>query len=152
MTDFEMQRRLRELNAPRAPRNDLWIAIAPRLAGPLPAPAMRSRQHWLALAAAASVLLAVLAGSWMVGVHEQDAGQSVTTTATQVVTPQQAIESARARGDDPRLAGAVIVLDAAHAELEQALERHPDAVFLVSLLNRTDMRRMKLGHYGANAG
>jgi hypothetical protein len=58
----------------------------------------------------------------------------------------------RAPNDDPRLLAAAIVLDSAHAELQQALAQHPDSPFLVDLLNRTQARRDKLDHFGANAG
>jgi hypothetical protein len=68
------------------------------------------------------------------------------------VSPKDARDFTRAPGGDPRLVGAAVVLDSAHAELEQALEQRPDAVFLVSLLNRTNARRMKLEHYGVRAG
>ena len=61
-------------------------------------------------------------------------------------------EQATRTGEDPRLAGPNLVLDAAHSELQQALEAHPDAVFLVSLLNRTNAQRMKLDQFGAKAG
>ena len=152
MTDFEIQRRLRELNTPRLPQKDLWATIAPRLASNASMRARRPRQRWLPFAAAASLLLAAVAGSWVLGGREQNTGDHVATTAIKVLTPREARDLARTRGGDPRLAGATIVLDAAHAELEQALEQRPDAVFLVSLLNRTNMRRMKLDHYGANAG
>jgi hypothetical protein len=68
------------------------------------------------------------------------------------ISPSEAREEALRSGTDPRLAGANIVLDAAHSELQHALEQHPDAVFLVSLLNRTNAQRMKLEQFGANAG
>ena len=58
----------------------------------------------------------------------------------------------RAPNDDPRLLAAAIVLDSAHAELQQAIAQHPDSPFLADLLNRTQARRDKLDHFGASAG
>lgn len=159
MTDFEIQRRLRELNTPRTPQTDLWAAIATRLAANESTPVMRRRNRWLPLAAAASLLFAVVAGTLVLGARQQSLTHDMATVDAnapspkkQIVAPRDAQDFARARGGDPRLVGAVVVLDAAHAELEQALDERPDAVFLVSLLNRTNARRMKLDHYGASAG
>ncbi|HEY0232199.1 MAG TPA: hypothetical protein VGC55_13175 [Dokdonella sp.] len=153
MTDFEIQRRLREMNAPREPQDDLWAGIATRI-GAQAAPA--TRRHWLPLAAAAVLLLAVVSGSVLLGLrqsHLQDiAGIDGGSLSSQRISPRDAQAFGRAPGGDPRLVGAAVVLDAAHAELQQALEQRPDAVFLVSLLNRTNARRMKLDHYGASAG
>lgn len=159
MTDFEIQRRLRDLNTPRAPQTDLWAAIATRIAASEPMPVAHRRSRWLLPAAATGLLLAVVAGALVLGVRQQDLTQDMAATdanafspKTQRVSPRDAQDFSRAPGGDPRLGGAAVVLDAAHAELEQALEQRPDAVFLVSLLNHTNARRMKLDHYGASAG
>ncbi len=152
MTDFEIQRRLREMNAPREPQDDLWAGIATRIAAEA-APA--SRRHWLPLAAAAALLLAVVGSTLVLGLHPsqlQDVASIDAAKPAPRVSPRDAQAFGRAPGGDPRLVGAAVVLDAAHAELQQALEQRPDAVFLVSLLNRTNARRMKLDHYGASAG
>jgi len=153
MTDFEIQRRLREMNAPREPQDDLWAGIAARIAAQA-APAAR-RRYWLPLAAAAALLLAVVGGTLVLGLrqtHLQDVASIDADKPAQRISPRDAQAFGRAPGGDPRLVGAAVVLDAAHAELQQALEQRPDAVFLVSLLNRTNARRMKLDHYGASAG
>ncbi len=150
MTDLEIQRRLRQLNTPRLPQTDLWVAIAPRLAGTASTPIVQRRRRWLPLAAAASLLLAVVAGSIVFGVRQYSATHDI--AATDVPAHSSLDPRERAHVGDPRLVGAVVVLDAAHAELEQALDQRPDAVFLVSLLNRTNARRLKLDRYGANAG
>lgn len=156
MTDFEIQRGLRAMNAPREPATDLWAGIAARIAAEDGATHLpRRRSHWLPFALAAGTLLAVT-GATLLGLQMHAASdlaqQTVPLQKPARITPAQALDSTRAPDGDPRLAGAAVVLDAAHAELEQALEQQPDAVFLVSLLNRTNARRMKLEHYGARAG
>lgn len=158
MNDFEIQRRLREMNAPRPPQLDLWPAIEKRIANegrPVQAP---RRRGWLPLAAAAGLLLAVTTGILVIGLQQSTTSNVDTREAHPLerealrISPSDADMRQRAPGGDPRLAGAAVVLDAAQAELEQALEQRPDATFLVGLLNRTNARRMKLDHYGANAG
>ena len=157
MTEFEIQRKLRAMNQPRIPGHDLWPAISARIEAESAAPvAHAARRRWIPLAAAAGTVLAI-AGSLLVFSSQHRNGTTGTddyATATRVerISPQQARERALRTGADPRIAGANIVLDAAHSELQQALELHPDAVFLVSLLNRTNAQRMKLEQFGAKAG
>lgn len=164
MTDFELRRALRDLDAPRQPRNDLWTGIAARIAAEAAQaetvqPAMRRHRAWMPLAAAASFLFVVTAGALMFAAHRPATtpeGVAQTSPSSSPALPRVSPRDARdfigAPAGDPRLVGAAVVLDAAHAELQQALEQRPDAVFLVSLLNRTNARRMKLDHFGANAG
>ena len=160
MNDFEIQRGLRQLNAPRLPQGDLWPAIAARIDADIARPAPHRRGSWLPLAAAAGVMLAIAAGVLAPLAQRGTAPQDVVTQApgsiiqpsTLRLSPTEARDAAIARGSDPRVAGATAVLDAAQAELAQALEQRPDAVFLVSLLNRTHAQRMKLDHFGARAG
>lgn len=160
MNEFEIQRRLRDLKADRAPQTDLWQGIASRIAeadaGTRATPARR--RHGLPFAAAAALLLAVSAG---VVLHGGPRTTSVPATAdasrldrqtVQRVSPSEAVDIARTRGSDPRVLAASLVLDSAQDELAQALEQRPDAVFLVSLLNRTHAQRMKLERFGASAG
>jgi hypothetical protein len=157
MNDFEIQRGLRQMNTPRMPQADLWPGIAARIsaAETRTQPQRSMRRNWLPFAAAASVLLAVGAGITVLRMQPHDdavvsANRSMPMPSR--ISPKDARDFTRAPGGDPRLVGAAVVLDSAHAELEQALEQRPDAVFLVSLLNRTNARRMKLEHYGARAG
>ena len=154
MTEFEIQRGLRQMNTPRVPQTDLWPGIAARIAAAEAEPARSVRRTWLPFAAAASLLLAVGAAVVLLQMQPRDdatlANSAMPMPAR--VSPKDARDFSRAPGGDPRLVGAAVVLDSAHAELEQALEQRPDAVFLVSLLNRTNARRMKLEHYGARAG
>ncbi len=158
MNDFEFQRRLRELNVPRIPSSDLWPAIAERIgSADIGLPVAGRRRGWLPVAAAAGVLLAIVGAALLQDLpRRESAPGAVATTSTSTqdfrISPRAARDAARVHGSDPRLAGAVLVLDAAHDELAEALERRPDAVFLVSLLNRTNTQRMKLDHFGAYAG
>jgi hypothetical protein len=157
MTEFEIQRNLRAMNAPRLPERDLWPAIAARIgAGEASAPRATHR-HWLSLAAAASTVLAIAGSLVFFALNDRSASPSDTddyamTTHFQRISPSEARDQALRSGQDPRLAGANIVIDAAHSELQAALEQHPDAVFLVSLLNRTNAQRMKIEQLGAKAG
>jgi len=155
MTDFEIQRGLRGMNAPRAPSRDLWPAIAARIENASGAAAPRAKRRWLPLAMAAATLFAMVGGALTITLHQRTADSSAVADATpriERISPREAREQALRSGEDPRLAGANIVLDAAHSELQQALEQHPDAVFLVSLLNRTNAQRMKIEQFGAKAG
>jgi hypothetical protein len=159
MTEFEIQRNLRAMNAPRLPERDLWPAIAARIESGSESVAPRAtRRRWLPLAAAASTVFAIAGALTFFALRDQgriDTSASddyAMATHVERISPAQAREQALRTGQDPRLAGANVVLDAAHSELQQALEQHPDAVFLVSLLNRTNAQRMKLEQFGANAG
>lgn len=155
MTDFELQRRLRELRVPVEPQRDLFAGIAARIAAEAAVVTPRpARRHlpW-AYAAAAAVVIAVISG---VGVGRLDRLQMDDNSAI-VVHPAKlpgmnGAALAMAPGGNPRLAGAALVLDDAQSQLEQALSEHPDAVFLVSLMNRTNAQRMKLERLGRDAG
>jgi hypothetical protein len=156
MTEFEIQRNLRAMNAPRMPARDLWPAIAARIEAGESAP-LATRRRWLPLAAAASTVLAIAGSLLFVTLRDHtdapiESDDYAMATRFQRITPQEARDEALRSGQDPRLAGANIVIDAAHSELQQALEQHPDAVFLVSLLNRTNAQRMKIEQLGAKAG
>ena len=157
MTDFEIQRGLRDMKTPRMPSHDLWPAIAARIqAAPETTVARTPRRRWIPLAAAAGTVLAIAGGILTFTLHQRVSPSSAIADATpprvERISPRDAREQASRTGEDPRLAGPNIVLDAAYSELQQALEQHPDAVFLVSLLNRTNAQRMKLEQFGAKAG
>jgi hypothetical protein len=157
MTEFEIQRNLRAMNAPRMPERDLWPAIAARIdAGETSAP-HATRRRWLPLAAAASTVFAIAGSLLFFALNDRTNATTETddyamATHFQRISPAEARDQALRSGQDPRLAGANIVIDAAHSELQSALEQHPDAVFLVSLLNRTNAQRMKIEQLGAKAG
>lgn len=146
MTDLEIQRRLRGMNAPRAPGVDLWPAIEQRIAAPSSLPASRRPpRRWLPFALAAALPLGLL-GAGLLTSHLHSAA-----TSKPVALEQDAPRDRPRALDDPRLAGAAIVLDAAQIELRQAIQQNPDAGFLVELLNRTEARRNRLDRYGTTA-
>jgi hypothetical protein len=71
---------------------------------------------------------------------------STTATAPELTALDWAVP------DDPTLAASAQNLDNASAQLQDALEQRPDAVFLVGLLNRTNSMRLRLLRKSPNAG
>ena len=164
MNGFEMQRQLRALNTSRPPQADLWPGIAARI-GPTGTSGAaqvgssrerprRRRTTWRPVATAAALLLAFGGGWFLARLPSIDAiPAGAPLAATTADTLPAAIQAfTRTHGGDPRLASATLVLDAAHAELEQALAQQPDAAFLVGLLARTHAHRAQLDRYGRQAG
>ena len=154
MTDFELQRRLRDLRVELAPERDLFPDIAARFEGrQLAPPGVRRRSPWL-YAAVAAILVSVITA---IGVGHMAMQRVDDNLVQRNVDPaslpgMNAAAVAGAPGGDPRLAAASLVIDDARSQLEQAITEHPDAVFLVSLMNRTNAQRMKLERLGSNAG
>ena len=128
--EFGWRSGMKALGGAVEPARDLWPDIAARLAPPVRA----GRRRWLPLAAAAAVLLALGAGviGWQLSAPPL-AGTDTNLTAFDWAQPT-----------NPKLAAAAQDLDNASAQLQTALEQHPDAVFLVGLLNRTNGQRMRL--------
>lgn len=154
MTDFELQRRLRDLRTDVAPQRDLFPAIAARIQGrQLSTTRVRRRSPWL-YAVAAAILVSVIT---VIGVGQLATPRVDTDLAQQSVDPatlpgMNAAAVAAAPGGDPRLAAATRVIDDARSQLELAIAERPDAVFLVSLMNRANAQQMKLERLGGNAG
>ncbi len=152
MTDFELQRRLRDLRVPVAPERDLFPAIAARIEGRQLATTriLRRSPWWYALAAA--ILVSVITA---VGIGQMATQRAHINLAQRNVDPatlpgMNAAAVAGAPGGDPRLAAAAMVIDQARSQLEQAIAERPDAVFLVSLMNRTNAQQLKLERLGSN--
>ena len=150
--ELDYRLRLRELGGPVQPARDLWLDIAPRLQAQAPARAVAPpRLHRrVALAIAAGVLVAV-GGLSLVRpgrAPQVDATAGVGAQAGPALARADAAFKSLPAARDPRLVGALIELDHASRELQESLQRQPDAVFLVGLLNRTYERRMKLARLG----
>jgi len=158
MNEFELRRELRGLRTDREPGQDLWKQIAGRLQAEESAgqrPVKKRRHDWLPLSAAAAIAVSLSAGIFSMAMQEPAFVASPASIGmSENVSVQNQIERARelATTVDPRLAGAEVVVDAANAELEEALRQQPDAVYLVGLINRTHAQRRKLARLGLDAG
>ena len=154
MNDFELRRQLHELRGSREPQHDLWPRIAQQIAAasqPVRAPGRRRR--W-PLAVAAALAMAVGAGVFSLALQDHGELTAHTDTASRSgLSVSEQIQRARelAASGDPRLVSAEVVLDTASQELELALRQQPDAVFLVSLINRTHAQQRKLARLGLDA-
>ncbi len=141
-SEFEWRRGLRGLNEPVQPALDLWPGIQAQLRRPR----RRSRQAGLALAA--SLMIACTAYLFVSRFMPANTGHPVQKRTAAVhkpaddALPQAALDWAVPA--NPTLATAAHELDHASVQLQQALEQRPDAVFLVSLINRTNAQRMRL--------
>lgn len=128
-----------------APPTDLWAGIAARLDTPAPRTARRTRTPWYAMAA--SVLLAVGAGTLVqhVGVSPVD---SITHREAQTLTSEydRALRSipANAASSSTELAPAIAELDRSARQIRRALERDPDSRLLLDQLRRTYSLRLSL--------
>ena len=151
MNEFAWRRQLRDLRQPLSPPDDLWVAIDARLNELTPLqvapvatkanPASTRRRHLLGAAglAASLVLSAAVGWHWL---HPTTSPQPVVSATT----------FASWRPADPRLAGATIELDAARAELQQALQQAPHSPALQRLLVRTERQQAQLRRLGREAG
>jgi hypothetical protein len=164
--EFEWRKQLRKLGGDVEPSRDLWPDIGARIAAAGRTPARPARAHrgaWLALAA--TVIVAVGAGLvWRshaptAPAHIAAAAPNTTpvtappatapVATAPMATASVASDAPRTALDwavpaDPALAASAQNLDDASAQLQDALEQRPDAVFLVGLLNRTNAMRLRL--------
>lgn len=176
MSEFELRRRLQALKVERHPKRDLWPDIAARLEAPAWQPVRAPRRVMLPWAAVAAVALTVVAGVWlashlrsMVDARAPAPVAAATTPAPPTGMPALlrgeafALEAsydgaiASMGGERPLLAqgaappeleAAAREIDAATAQLHQALASEPDAKYLVELLKRTQERRLALAKLG----
>lgn len=129
-SEFQWRNELRKLEAPAEPAQDLWPSIQARIEA---VPRQRARWPRLAVAAAAA---AMAGGAGVLAWHARTVQQAEPETSSTALEWSQPT--------DRKLAAAAQDLDSASAQLQQTLEQHPDAVFLVGLLNRTNSQRMRL--------
>jgi hypothetical protein len=162
--EFEWRNQMRKHAEAVEPERDLWPAIAARIAATTVAShrrSWRSRAGWLAIAATLVVAggAGLTAYRWQRVVPatasavppaaEQPVGVQPVASTTEEL-PRTALDWAMP--DDPALAATAQNLDNASAQLQDALEQRPDAVFLVGLLNRTNSMRLRLLRKPPNAG
>ena len=131
--EFAWRSGMRQLGGSIEPARDLWPAVSTQIA----TRSVRHQRLQVAFAIAATLVMAFAAGF----VAQRGNWQALSTDA-RVVTAPTAMDWARPR--DAKLSAAARDLDEASAQLQQALEQHPDAVFLVGLLNRANGQRMRL--------
>ena len=163
--EFLWRNQMRKQAEAVEPARDLWPAIAARLNATATSHrrSRRSRIGWLAIAATLVVAggAGLTAWRWQRAVPVP-APVAMTATDVQQVAAQPVANSAApapeltaldwAVPDDPMLAASAQNLDNASAQLQDALEQRPDAVFLVGLLNRTNSMRLRLLRKSPNAG
>ena len=155
--EFQWRNQMRKLNETVEPARDLWPDIASRLAEPV---AISPRRQWRrpAFAIAASLLVAVGASLTAYRLNRPTVSPGTNVAANTTAQPVAASDAASltaldwAKPADPKLAAAAQDLDKASADLQAALEARPDAVFLVSMLNRTNAQRMRLMRQSAISG
>ena len=143
--EFEWRNQMRKLDGAVEPARDLWPDLAARIAAQQP---RRARFQRLALAIAATLIVAVASGLLVQRMLPHR--PAVADNGGADTIPRPALEWAQP--DNPMLAAAAQDLDGASAQLQQALEQHPDAVFLVGMLNRTNGQRMRLLQQSPYAG
>lgn len=150
--DAALRWQLRALRRDETPARDLWPQIAQRIAADesprTPAnPPPRARQ-WLPFALAASLLLAV--GGVMhfgrqIAPAPQTASVEVQREAQSMAQRYQAaFAELPPAGADSAYAQALHDLDQSAAQILQAIDRQPDAGFLLQQLHRTYNQRLAL--------
>lgn len=144
--EFEWRNEMRKLGGSVEPVRDLWPDVAARIG------AQRSRQRLprIGMAVAATLIIGCGAGLIAQRTVRQQHSLLVAEAERDVAMPRTALDWAEPA--NPTLAQAAQDLDGASAQLQQALEQQPDAVFLVSMLNRTNGQRMRLLQQSPNAG
>lgn len=141
-TEFQWRSQMRQLGGSIEPARDLWPDIAAQIAT---RPTTRQNRWQIAFAIAATLVIALGAGL----VAQRGNWQTLSADTRAPAAAPTALDWAQPR--DAKLAAAARDLDNASANLQQALEQRPDAVFLVGLLNRANGQRMRLLRHNTNA-
>lgn len=147
--EFEWRNEMRKLGGPVAPENDLWSGIAARIqTQPQSIVSKRPHRARIAFALAASLIVAIGAGV----IGQRILRAPANTPAVSLDSDKSTTALEWAQPANPKLAVAAQDLDLASAQLQDALEKRPDAVFLVGLLNRTNSQRVRLMRQAPYAG
>lgn len=148
--DQELRLRLKGMRRDIVPRVDLWPAIETRLheRSPSATRSLRSRlPPWVPIAMAASALLAI-GLVWKVGIDGQPApvirGEAVAMAAHYQAALEEYVDTPL----QPELQPALELLDQNAIRILAAIERYPDARFLLDQLRRTYDRRLELTQRG----
>lgn len=153
--EFQWRSGMRSLDEKVEPAKDLWPAIAARIDSEARVVPLRPRATWPRFAAIAATLV-IASGAALVAYRQAGNVDAVASapvkapTGISVNVPHTALDWAVPA--DPKLAAAAQDLDKASADLQAALEARPDAVFLVSMINRTNAQRMRLMRQSAISG
>jgi hypothetical protein len=154
--EFEWRSQMKKLGESVEPANDLWPGIAARIAQEEARPAVVQRR-WMRAVAAIAATFVIATGASLLALRSDRTPSTPSSPpgAAQVASTQN--DSAPtafdwAQPSDPKLAAAARDLDRANADLQAALDAHPDAVFLVSMINRTNAQRMRLMRQTAISG
>ena len=151
--EFQWRSQMRGLNTPEQPARDLWPELSARIARQ---PKLAPRRNWRRGFAAIAATLVVASGAGLLA-YRLDSKVVPPTPTQEIGATQKAAPTPRTALDwavpaDPRLVAAAQDLDKASADLQAALEARPDAVFLVSMINRTNAQRMRLLRQSAISG
>lgn len=146
--EFQWRSELRKLGGDAQPQRDLWPHIAARIAV---RPATQRWRMGLGLAAALIVACGVGAIAWRTQLQASNPAIASASNAVPGISADSA-PLAWAIPANPALATAARDLDSANVQLQRAIEQHPQAVFLVGLLNRTNDQRLRLLRQESNAG
>jgi len=136
-TEFQWRSEMRKLGNAVEPERDLWPHVIAQIAATQTSLARRRVSMRVAFAVAATLVIAI--GFSISRLSPRVSGLPSTAELSSAPT---AMDWAQPR--DAKLAAAARDLDDASAQLQEALEQHPDAVFLVGLLNRANGQRMRL--------
>ncbi len=156
--EFQWRSGMRKLDEKIEPASDLWPAIAARIERDARVVPLQSRTAWRQRITAVAATLVIASGAGLLAYHQRE-NVGVAETAPPVTVPATGARMKMPRTAldwavpaDPKLAAAAQDLDQASADLQAALEARPDAVFLVSMINRTNAQRMRLLRQSAISG
>jgi hypothetical protein len=155
--EFEWRSGMRKLDERVEPTQDLWPAIAARVGHRARSVPAASRAAWRQRISAIAATLVIASGAGLVAYRQGGNGgiaasipSAGSVSGVAGNAPPTALDWAMPV--DPKLAAVAQDLDKASADLQAALDAHPDAVFLVSMINRTNAQRMRLMRQSAISG